>query len=514
MAIGLAVESSWLLVLFRVAAALLGFFLLARGHRLPRFSGGLFWLLVSLAISWLRFSRTSYPLAILSALLLLYAWLWLQERLPRLAMAVAGLLPLPLLWFSHVYFSGSFAFRPGIALLGALLGALAGALWPQAMLAPLASLMGISLLAWALPVTLSFPVLAVPALLVCAWQSCDLYQRRRSGRFSQPPRRSAGALLRDWKKWAVAAAGVWLLLALLAPLATAPDPAHRLRMTVLTAPTIEFSPARNFYLTGRARPLALLAPQPSLFSRLAFLATGRSQGRAVDERRMVKEEGELARIRRACRAVAMAMAEVPALVRPGVSEREIEARILKAFRAHGAPRPSFAPIVASGANATLPHYDRNDGVLRGGFVVVDIGCMADGYASDMTRTFPVAGACTPAQRKLLDAVVAAKAAAERILKPGTTMRQLNDAARQAIVRAGFGEYWLHSVGHGVGIDVHDPTPDVLAANMVITLEPGVYIPRGAKIDPAYWDLGVRVEDTYCVTTDGYEILTLPPPPGN
>ena len=109
-------------------------------------------------------------------------------------------------------------------------------------------------------------------------------------------------------------------------------------------------------------------------------------------------------------------------------------------------------------------------------------------------------------------VTAAKAAAERILKPGVTMRQLDAAARRVIDRAGFGEYFTHSVGHGVGIDVHDPTPRVLAADMVVTLEPGVYIPRGAGVDPAYWDLGVRIEDTYRVTADGYEVLTLPAPP--
>ena len=228
---------------------------------------------------------------------------------------------------------------------------------------------------------------------------------------------------------------------------------------------------------------------------------------------MVKEEAEIALMRRAGGITALAMAQVPALARPGVNERQIQDAILAAFRRHGAPIPSFEPIVGSGANATLPHYDRNDAVLKKGFVVVDIGCMAEGYASDMTRTFPIGGTCTPAQQKLLDVVAAAKGAAERILKPGVTMRQLNDAARGVIAKAGFGEYWIHSVGHGVGIDVHDPTPEVLAPDMVITLEPGVYIPQGASVDPAYWDLGRRIEDTYRVTADGFEILTLPPPPG-
>ncbi len=511
MAFGLMVESSWLFAMLKTAAALLGFILLILGHRLPRFTGGLFWLLVSLILSMLHLSGTSYLLAILAALLLFYALLWLQNRLPRLTMAVACLLPLPLLWFTYIIFSGSFNYRPKVALLGALVGAVAAALWPRAMLAPVATAMGISLLAWTLPVTLSFPRLAAPALIACAIQFYDLYHCRQHGRFNRLQRRSAGEILKDWQKWAATVAALWLLLVLLSPSVSAPDTIHNQRLEVLTAPTLDFSPTRNFYLTGRAMPLALLAPLPSFFNRFTLLVSGRAQGQAIDKRRMVKEEGEIARIRRAGQITALAMAEVPALVRPGINEHEIQEAILTAFRRHGAPVPSFEPIVGSGTNATLPHYSRNNAVLRQGFVVVDIGCMKDGYAADMTRTFPVGGTCTPAQKILLAVVAGAKATAESILKPGVTMKQLNAAARDVIDKAGFGKYYLHSVGHGVGIDVHDPTPDVLAANMVITLEPGVYIHHGARVDPAYWDLGVRIEDTYRVTADGFEILTLPPP---
>jgi len=514
MTIGLTVESNWLIIILKLAAALLGLFLLAFGHRLPRFSGGLFWLSVSLLLSLSLLAKTSYLLAILAALILFYAWLWLQDRLPRLTMALACLLPLPLFWFSYIYFLGSFSFRPRLALLGALLGAIAGALWPRAMLALLTPVMGIALLAWALPLVLSFPLLALPALLASAIQFFALYRQRRRGQYSPPPRRPAGEIFRDWRNWAAALAGLWLLLALLAPSASTPDAVHGRRLAALTAPTLEFSPARIFYLTGRARPLALLAPRRSFFNRFTVLFLGRAQGRSIDKRRMVKEEGEIARMRHAGQVTALAMAEVPALARPGVNEREIQDAILATFRRYGAPIPSFELIVGSGANATLPHYGRNNAVLQKGFVVIDIGCMSQGYAADMTRTFPVGGVCTPAQQKLLDVVTAAKAAAERILKPGVTMRQLDAASRQVIAKAGFGKYYIHSVGHGVGIAVHDPTPRVLAANMVITLEPGIYIPAGAKVDPAYWDLGVRIEDTYLVTADGYEILTLPPPTGN
>ncbi|MBN2399824.1 MAG: aminopeptidase P family protein [Candidatus Aminicenantes bacterium] len=511
MAFGLAVESSWLLDLFKLATALLGVFLLVLGQRLPRFTNSLFWLLVSLGIALSRLAKTNYLLALLTAMILFTAWQWLHDRLPRLTMALACLLPLPLLWFSYVYFSGSFAFRPQLALLGALLGAVAGALWPRAMVALLAPVMGVALLAWTAPFTLTFSRLAVPVFLACLWQFYDLNRRRQRGQFHPPVRRSTVEILRVGRTWATAVAGVWLLLVFFAPSASADDAVHKHRLEILTAPTIEFSSARVFYLTGRARPLAMLAARHSILNRLAVLIMGRAQGRSIDQRRMVKDEDEIARLRRAGQVAALAMEKVPALARPGVNEEEIQEAILATFRSHGCPVPSFEPIVGSGANATLPHYSRNNARLQKGFLVVDIGCMNHGYASDMTRTFPIAGSCTPAQQKLLDLVTAAKAAAERILKPGVTMHQLNGAARNVIAKEGFGKYFNHGVGHGVGIDVHDPTPKVLAANMVITLEPGVYIPAGAKTDPAYWDLGVRIEDTYRVTADGYEILTLLPP---
>jgi Xaa-Pro aminopeptidase len=507
MAVGLQAESSWILIVIKAAAGLLALCLLVFGQRRPRFSGGLLWLAAALGTAYALLAGRSYLLAVLAALAALFVLLWLQERLPRLAMAVAGLLPFPLLWFGFILHAGSFHFRPLVALLGALAGALCGAVWPWAMAAPLAAMLAAALLALAAPFAIPFPWLAALALLACALQFLDLARRRHGPAAAGAGKRPLAAIAREWRRWATAVAASWLLLALLVPAASSSDPIHRRRMAALNAPMLGVSPGRNYYLTGQARPLALLAPRPSLLNRPLLLVAGRSQERAVDGLRLVKDAGEISRVRRACRVVALAMEEVPALARPGVSEREIESRILKAFREHGAPRPSFAPIVASGANAVRPHYDRNGSVLAQGFLVVDIGCMVDGYASDMTRTFPIGGLCTPAQAKVLDAVIAAKTAAERLLRPGVTVRRLNQAARREIERAGFAAYWLHGISHGVGIDVHDPTPETLRPGMVITIEPGVYIPAGARIDRAYWDLGARVEDTYLITAEGFEILT-------
>jgi Xaa-Pro dipeptidase len=142
-----------------------------------------------------------------------------------------------------------------------------------------------------------------------------------------------------------------------------------------------------------------------------------------------------------------------------------------------------------------------------GLVVIDIGCSVDGYASDMTRTFPVAGAATVQQQEIIDVVNAAGDAARAALRAGVTMRELDRAARTVIEDAGFGPFFLHGLGHHVGLDVHDPHVSTLEPDMVITIEPGIYISSGADIDPAYWDLGARIEDSYIVTEDGYEEIT-------
>jgi Xaa-Pro aminopeptidase len=140
-------------------------------------------------------------------------------------------------------------------------------------------------------------------------------------------------------------------------------------------------------------------------------------------------------------------------------------------------------------------------------VVIDIGCSVDGYASDMTRSFPVDGTLSEREQELVDTVNAAGDAARAMLRSGVTMRELNRAAREVIEEAGFGPYYLHGLGHHVGLDVHDPHVDELLTGMVITIEPGIYISEGSDIDPSYWDLGVRIEDTYVITDNGYEEIT-------
>ena len=158
----------------------------------------------------------------------------------------------------------------------------------------------------------------------------------------------------------------------------------------------------------------------------------------------------------------------------------------------------------------------NNAELKHGLVVIDIGCSVDGYASDMTRTFPVSGKLSAPERELVATVVAAGDAARAKLKPGVKQSELDAAARAVIEKAGFGPYFTHGLGHPVGLDVHDSwIRGSLKPGMVITIEPGIYVPAGSKVDKKYWDLGVRVEDSYLITKDGYDELThYPKMPGD
>jgi Xaa-Pro aminopeptidase len=275
----------------------------------------------------------------------------------------------------------------------------------------------------------------------------------------------------------------------------------------LSRPGLVISTHDNYYLSGRSLPVALVSRRANLLTRLWFPFAGRSLVGRVRDMRAVKDEAELQSLRRAAEITSQAFADIRPIIRRGVSEAEVERGILRSFRRHGATGVAFNAVVGSGANAVLPHYMKNDAPMTEGLVVIDIGCSFDSYASDMTRTFSVDGDYTDAQRHLIETVIAAGDAARAALGPGVTMKDVDRAARGVIEEAGFGPYFLHSIGHHVGLSVHDPGRSPLREGMVLTIEPGIYISKGADTDPAYWSLGVRIEDTYIVTEDGWEEIT-------
>jgi Xaa-Pro aminopeptidase len=271
--------------------------------------------------------------------------------------------------------------------------------------------------------------------------------------------------------------------------------------------------------------------------------------------RGVKSPAELALIRKAVDITVTAHQEAMSLVAPGLNEFEAQALIEYTFRRNGADRPGFASIVGSGPNSTTLHYNANGRFMEAGdVVVIDIGASYRGYTADVTRTLPVSGTFSPAQRDIYTIVRAAQAAAERQARPGLPTARMNDSAT-AVIAAGLARlgliespgatydcdtdsrcpqvslYYMHGLGHGIGLDVHDPDQYAegrIRTGSVFTIEPGVYVRRdllsilpqtprnralAARIGAAvskYASIGVRIEDDYIITEQGPEWISRAP----
>ncbi|HVY60274.1 MAG TPA: aminopeptidase P family protein, partial [Planctomycetota bacterium] len=223
---------------------------------------------------------------------------------------------------------------------------------------------------------------------------------------------------------------------------------------------------------------------------------------ALAAMRLVKDEHELARLRRACEISALGLAEAARSMRPGMAEFEVDALVRYVFRREGAERAGYPSIIGSGPNSCILHYSKNTRRLQAGdLVVCDCGAEFGRYTADVTRTFPVSGRFTPEQRRVYDAVLRAQEAGIAAVKPGATVREVHEAARAVLREAGLDRYFFHGTSHWLGLDVHDvgdySTP--LAPGMVLTVEPGAYI--------AEKELGVRIEDDVLVTATGREVLS-------
>jgi Xaa-Pro aminopeptidase len=224
----------------------------------------------------------------------------------------------------------------------------------------------------------------------------------------------------------------------------------------------------------------------------------------VERSRMIKDDDELAKIRAAVLLGAKIYGRALEVLRPGVTEVEVAAEMELAARRGGAEAMSFETIIASGARSALPHgRASSQSITPGAFVVCDFGVILSGYCSDQTRTVWV-GTPSDEARSAYEAVREAQQAAIEAVRAGVKAGEVDAAARSGLRQAGFGRYFTHSTGHGVGLEIHeaprigDGQKEVLQVGMVITIEPGVYF-------PGKW--GVRIEDMVVVTAGGCEVLT-------
>lgn len=219
---------------------------------------------------------------------------------------------------------------------------------------------------------------------------------------------------------------------------------------------------------------------------------------------MIKDSEEINRIRAAVLLGSKLFEVAVEAIRPGVRETQVAAELEYSARKAGAEGMSFDTIIASGSRSALPHARASTASIRSrGFVVCDFGVILAGYCSDMTRTVHVGRPSTEA-RRIYEAVREAQQAAIAAAKPGVSLSEVDGAARNILKRGGLGRYFTHSTGHGVGLEIHEAPrvasgqSGVLQPGMVITIEPGVYI-------PGKW--GVRIEDMVVITDRGCEVLT-------
>ena len=257
----------------------------------------------------------------------------------------------------------------------------------------------------------------------------------------------------------------------------------------------------------------------------------------LHEMRLVKDVHELATMRRAAAVSAQAHCRAMRFARPEQFEYQVEAELLHEFCRHGARYPAYPAIVAAGANACVLHYVDNNAVLKNGdLLLVDAGCEVEGYAADITRTFPVNGRFSAAQKDVYEIVLAAQAAAIAAARPGNTWDAPHDAALRVLAQGfidlklcqgsvdavleseSYKRFYMHRTGHWLGMDVHDvgdyKVDDhwrKLQPGMVFTVEPGCYIRPDDDVPQALWNIGIRIEDDVAITVQGNEVLTAAAP---
>jgi Xaa-Pro aminopeptidase len=235
---------------------------------------------------------------------------------------------------------------------------------------------------------------------------------------------------------------------------------------------------------------------------------------SIETLRTIKSSGELAFLKKAIDLSVDSHLAAMKMMRPGLYEYQVAAKMVEVHATGGSEAEGYAPIVGAGPNSTALHYDKLARKIEDGdIVVLDVGAQYSGYSADITRTLPANGKFTPRQREIYEIVLGAQNAAMAALKPGMTLCKSGD---KSVYKISFefvnshgkdlhgkklGQYYIHGLGHHIGLDVHDPGEycKPLQPGMVVTMEPGIYIPEE--------NLGVRIEDDVLITESGYELLS-------
>ena len=225
------------------------------------------------------------------------------------------------------------------------------------------------------------------------------------------------------------------------------------------------------------------------------------QTQLLPSMRAVKSAPEIACVQRACDITAVGFAAALLAAKPGRTEFDVQEAVEHAYKSAGARSTAYNTIAGTGFNATVLHYHANSKPIQAGeLLVLDSGASFGGYAADVTRTFAVSGKFTPRQKLVYDTVLKSQLASIRACRPGAKMSEVDAAAREVIAQAGFGDNFIHGIGHHLGLEVHDADPaTALEPGMIVTIEPGIYIPEES--------LGVRIEDDILITSGAPKVLT-------
>ncbi len=263
---------------------------------------------------------------------------------------------------------------------------------------------------------------------------------------------------------------------------------------------VKAAKTRRLGIEGDSMSVSLRDQIAEKLPRIEIVATGG----LVEQLRQIKDKGEVGEIRRAVRCAEKAFGVLRATLRPEKTERQIRDELEYQMRVFGAADRGFPSIVAAGPRAALPHAVVTDGEIGSSdFLLVDWGAQGGLYRSDLTRVL-VTGRISPKLERIYRVVLTAQLRAMEAIRPGATGRQIDAIARKVIGEAGFDRYFGHGLGHGIGLDIHEAprlassSTTELKAGMVVTVEPGIYLPG--------WG-GVRIEDDVLVTRNGHEVLT-------